>query len=100
MALLPRPRGEHAERLVCVHGDLWDQNVLRLPAAAAGGESETRLIDFKQSCLSSAVQDLCHCMCAEGECHCGAMAAECLPGGAEAVHGHLWADSGTRVSPG
>jgi hypothetical protein len=54
MAVLPRPMGEHAERLVVVHGDLWDANVLHMP------DGSTVLCDFEQSVVSSAVQDLVH----------------------------------------
>mmetsp|Transcript_24933 Transcript_24933/g.45588 ORF Transcript_24933/g.45588 Transcript_24933/m.45588 type:complete len:393 (+) Transcript_24933:36-1214(+) len=52
MALLPRPFGEHAERVVNVHGDLWYTNVVHM----VGGEAV--FVDFEQSCVSSAVQDL------------------------------------------
>ena len=52
MALLPRPHGEHAERVVNVHGDLWYTNVVQI----AGGDSV--FVDFEQCCVSSAVQDL------------------------------------------
>lgn len=54
MAILPRPVGEHAERLVVVHGDLWDANILHMPDGA------TVLCDFEQTVVSSAVQDLVH----------------------------------------
>jgi len=54
MAVLPRPMGEHAERLVVVHGDLWDANVVHMP------DGSTVLCDFETSVVSSAVQDLAH----------------------------------------
>ncbi|CAE8676160.1 unnamed protein product [Polarella glacialis] len=54
MAILPRPMGEHAERLVNVHGDLWDGNILHMPDGTAV------LTDFEQSVVTSAVQDLVH----------------------------------------
>ena len=54
MAVLPRPMGEHAERLVVVHGDLLDANVLHMP------EGSTILFDFETSVVSSAVQDFAH----------------------------------------
>ena len=54
MAVLPRPMGQHAERLVVVHGDLWDANVLHMP------DGSTVLCDFEQTVVSSAVQDLVH----------------------------------------
>jgi len=52
MALLPRPHGEHAARVVNVHGDLWFTNVVQM------ADGEAVLIDFEQCCVSSAVQDL------------------------------------------
>lgn len=56
MAVLPHPVGEHAERLVVVHGDLWDANILHMP------DGRTVLCDFEQTIVSSAVQDLvCFC---------------------------------------
>jgi len=54
MKVLPRPQGEHAERLVVVHGDLWDANILHMP------DGRTVLCDFEQTVVSSAVQDLIH----------------------------------------
>jgi len=54
MAALPRPVGPHAERLVVVHGDLWDANILHM------SDGRTVLCDFEQSVVSSAVQDLVH----------------------------------------
>ena len=54
MTLLPRPMGEHAEKLVNVHGDLWDANILHMP------DGRTVLCDFEQTVVSSAVQDLIH----------------------------------------
>ena len=52
MALLPRPHGEHAARVVNVHGDLWYTNVVQM------ADGEAVFIDFEQCCVSSAVQDL------------------------------------------
>jgi hypothetical protein len=53
MALLPRPRGQHAERLVTVHGDLHGENVVRISS-----DDPQLLIDFEYMSVSNAVQDL------------------------------------------
>lgn len=52
MAMLPRPHGEHAARVVNVHGDLWYTNVVQM------ADGEAVFVDFEQCCVSSAVQDL------------------------------------------
>mmetsp|Transcript_10601 Transcript_10601/g.20498 ORF Transcript_10601/g.20498 Transcript_10601/m.20498 type:complete len:374 (+) Transcript_10601:65-1186(+) len=53
MALLPRPTGQHAERLVTVHGDLYDGNVVRMST-----DGPQLLIDFEYMSVSCAVHDL------------------------------------------
>ena len=55
MVILPRPVGDVANKLVNVHGDLWDANIIEI-----GGTH--KLMDFESTCVCGAVQDLIH-MC-------------------------------------
>lgn len=52
MAALPRPEGEAANRVVNVHGDLWDGNIL------AGGGGALVVTDLESAAVCGAVQDL------------------------------------------
>jgi len=59
MAILPRPVGDVANRVVTVHGDLWDANIVR--ASAVGGEEGIlRCTDLESTSVCGAVQDLVH----------------------------------------
>eukprot|EP00928_Gymnodinium_smaydae_P056015 TRINITY_DN39460_c0_g1_i1.p1 TRINITY_DN39460_c0_g1~~TRINITY_DN39460_c0_g1_i1.p1 ORF type:complete len:510 (-),score=62.80 TRINITY_DN39460_c0_g1_i1:109-1638(-) len=55
MAAVPRPVGEHAAKVVSVHGDLWPGNVVK-----AAVNSPTLVTGFKHMSVSSAAQDLIH----------------------------------------
>ena len=59
MAILPRPVGDVANRVVNVHGDLWDANIVRAPAAG-GEEGILQLMDLESTSVCGAVQDLVH----------------------------------------
>ena len=59
MAILPRPAGDIANRVVNVHGDLWDANIVRAPAPGAGGEEGVlQVMDLESTSVCGAVQDL------------------------------------------
>lgn len=51
--LLPRPRGEHASRVVTVHGDLWGANVVK-----DNRSGETVLIDLEGVIVSHAATEM------------------------------------------
>jgi hypothetical protein len=59
MAILPRPEGDVANRVVNVHGDLWDGNIVRAPAAG-GEDAILQLMDLESTSVCGAVQDLIH----------------------------------------
>jgi len=54
MTILPRPVGELANKLVNVHGDLWDANCVE------SDDGTQKLIDFESTSVCGAVQDLVH----------------------------------------
>lgn len=54
MAILPRPVGDVANRLVNVHGDLWDANCVEAE------DGTLKLVDFESTSVCGAVQDLVH----------------------------------------
>ena len=54
MSGLPRPMGEVANRLVNIHGDLWEGNTV------VTEDSVLKLMDFEMTCVCGAVYDLVH----------------------------------------
>ena len=56
-ALLPKPRGEHASRVVTCHGDLWAANVVKQ------SNGQAVLIDLEGVCVSYAATEFAQFIC-------------------------------------
>jgi hypothetical protein len=54
MTILPRPVGELANKIVNVHGDFWDANIVE------ADDGTLKLVDFESTCVCGAIQDLVH----------------------------------------
>jgi len=54
MSTLPRPMGELANRLVNIHGDLWEGNTV------VTEDGVLKLMDFELTCVCGAAYDLVH----------------------------------------
>ena len=54
MTILPRPVGDLANKVVNVHGDFWDANIVETD------DNALKLVDFESTSVCGAIQDLVH----------------------------------------